>query len=87
MATLHLQLRNYRLTTAEIVYRLPDHPGLLQTFIWQEFDLAPDFPVLKKFLDFWERNIEGKLHTVRVANAQLISPAEIRANAHLLRLH
>jgi len=82
-----VQLGGYSLTTAEILYRLPDHPALLQTFIWQEFDLAPDFPVLKKFLDFWERNIEGKLHTVRVANAQLISPAEIRANAHLLRLH
>ncbi len=27
------QLQNYRLTTAEITYRLPDHPALLQTYI------------------------------------------------------
>ena len=83
---LALQLQNYRLTTAEIIYRLPDHPTLLQSYIWQELDLAPDFPMLRKFLDFWTRNIEGKLHTVRVAQTQLVKPAEIRTNAHLLRM-
>ena len=58
--------QGYRLTTAEIIYRLPDHPALLQSFIWQKFDLAPDFPELSKFLEFWQKNIEGKLHTVNV---------------------
>jgi uncharacterized protein Usg len=61
-----LQVRGYRLTTAEIIYRLPDHPALLQSFIWQKFDLAPDFPELNKFLEFWRNNIEGKLHSVNV---------------------
>ena len=56
----------YRLTTAEIVYRLPDQPEELQTFIWQKFDLAPDFPELNRFLDFWRKNIEGQLHSVKV---------------------
>jgi uncharacterized protein Usg len=56
----------YRLTTATIVYRLPDDPGTLQTFIWQKFDAAPDFPELSKFLDFWRRNIDGPLHSVTV---------------------
>jgi uncharacterized protein Usg len=86
MASLALQLQNYRLTTAEIIYRLPDHPAVLQSYIWQELDLAPHFPMLKKFLDFWTRNIEGRLHTVRVAQAQLVKAAEIRANTHLLKL-
>jgi len=57
----------YRLTTAEIVYRMPDDPDTLQTFIWQKFDLAPDFPELSKFLDFWRKNIDGELHSVKVA--------------------
>jgi uncharacterized protein Usg len=57
----------YRLTTAEIVYRLPDQPDTLQTFIWQKFDVAPDFPELSKFLDFWRNNIDGELHAVKVA--------------------
>jgi uncharacterized protein Usg len=87
MSDLARQLDSYRLTTAEIIYRMPDHPALLQSYIWQEYDLAPRFPQLKKFLDFWESKLDGKLHTVRVVNCQLISPAEIRANAHLLRLH
>ncbi len=87
MATLALQLRDYRLTTAEILYHMPDHPGLLQTYVWQALDLAPRFPELGKFLKFWERNLDGKLHSVRVANCELIKPPQIRANASLLVLH
>src|SRR5579875_2511433 len=57
------QLRDYRLTTAEIIYHLPDHPDLLQSFIWQHLDIAPDYPNLRRFLDFWQKNIEGMLHS------------------------
>ncbi len=78
MSNLRLQLCNYRLTTAEILYRLPDHPSVLQTFIWQNMDLAPEFPILHRFLDFWVANIEGKLHSVKVASTALISPGEFR---------
>jgi len=73
------QLEGYGLTTANILYRLPDHPVLLQTFIWQEYDLAPDFPVLFDFLDYWQRDIVGALHSVRIAHERLIRPAEWRA--------
>ena len=65
-----LPIREYRLTTAEIIYHLPDHPDLLQSFVWQKLDCAPDFPELRRFLDFWSRNIDGKLHSVRVAQAR-----------------
>ena len=64
------QLRDYRLTTAEIIYHLPDHPDLLQSFVWQKLDVAPDYPELRRFLEFWSRNIEGKLHSVRVGQAR-----------------
>jgi uncharacterized protein Usg len=73
--SLGLQLRDYRMTTAEILYHLPDHPAVLQSFIWQQLDIAPRFPELHKFLDFWSRSIEGKLHSVRVGAAELIGPA------------
>ncbi len=72
------QLSGYGLTTARILYRYPDHPTLLQTYVWQEYDVAPRFPVLNDFLRFWQRDLEGKLHTVIVAHAGLIRPAEIR---------
>ena len=78
MANLILQLKDYRLTTAEILYHLPDHPTLLQTFLWQEYDLAPEFPELRRFLDFWTREIEGKLHSVRVGSKKLITAEDIR---------
>lgn len=76
--SLSLQLQGYRLTTAEITYHLPDHPDLLQTYLWQELDLAPRFPQLRKFLDFWTRHIEGRLHSVRLAHVGIVQPAEMR---------
>ena len=85
--TLANQLKDYRLTTAEILYRLPDHPKLLQTYIWQDLDLAPRFPVLRKFLDFWNRELDGKVHSVRVAAAGLIRPAQYRAPGAFMTLH
>ena len=87
MSTLHHQLRSNRLTTAEILYHMPDHPAVLQSFIWQKLDLAPHFPELRRFLDFWVRNIEGKLHSVKVANCQLISAGELSHAGAELRLH
>jgi uncharacterized protein Usg len=82
-----LQLQGYRLTTAEIIYRLPDHPALLQSFIWQKFDLAPDFPELRRFLEFWSSNIEGKLHSVNVKQSSRAAPNRIRHVKHELTLH
>jgi uncharacterized protein Usg len=87
MANLQVQLNNYRLTTVEILYHLPDHPGLLQSFIWQNYDIAPRYPELRRFLDFWTREIEGKLHSVALASREIISAAEIRMANHEFVLH
>lgn len=78
MSSLELRLRGYRLTTAEILYRMPDHPSMLQTFLWQDFDIAPKFPALNKFLHFWETSLDGKLFKVRVASRALIADAELK---------
>lgn len=82
-----LQMRGYGLTTAEIHYRMPDHPALLQTYVWQEYDLAPDFPTLRGFLDFWRRELEGALYSVRVAHQKLIKPSEFRAVNGIVQIH
>ncbi|MER8726051.1 usg protein [Mesorhizobium sp. M1027] len=82
-----LQMQGFGLTTAEIHYRLPDHRSLLQLYIWQEYDIAPDFPTLKHFLDLWEREIEGPLHSVRVAHHHLIQPSEWRAVNGIITVH
>lgn len=73
------QLAGYGLTTAQILYRMPDHQGLLQTFLWQHYDLYPHFPELNRFLAFWKRELEGPLHSVVVAHSRLIRPAELRS--------
>ena len=72
------QLTGFSLTTAEILYRMPDHPSLLQTYVWQDYDIHPRFPRLKQFLDFWSRNLDGKLFRVTIAHRKLITPAELR---------
>jgi uncharacterized protein Usg len=72
------QLEGYGITTANILYRMPDHPAIIQSFIWQQYDLQPDFPELKKFLKFWTEKIEGALHQVIVAHSGLIKPAELK---------
>ena len=73
------QLKGYGLTTAHIFYRRPDHPWLLQSYVWQDYDLCPGFPSLQKFLQFWQQKLEGPLHSVTVAHSRLIRPAEMRA--------
>ena len=75
---IELQTKGFRLTTAEILYFRPDHPFFLQTYLWQELDKAPNFPTLMKFLDFWERELDGKLHSVQVQNAEIITPKDLR---------
>jgi uncharacterized protein Usg len=71
-------VQGYGLTTANILYRLPDHPHLLQTYIWQEYDLAPRFPELAKFLAFWRERLDGPLHSIEIAHKKLIGPSEWR---------
>jgi uncharacterized protein Usg len=73
------QLEGYGLTTACILYRRPDHPWLLQSYVWQNYDLFPRFPELQRFLAFWMEKLDGPLHSVQVAHAKLIKPAEIRS--------
>jgi uncharacterized protein Usg len=81
------QIQGYGLTTAEILYRLPDHKSLLQSYVWQEYDLFPKFPELQKFLSFWQAKLDGPLFSVRVAHSRLIQPAELRAVDGVFRLH
>ena len=82
-----LQMKNYHLTTAEILYHLPDYPRLLQSYIWQDYDLLPDFPILHRFIQFWEKNLEGKMHSVAIAHVELVKPADIRMIQSSFTIH
>ncbi len=80
-------LEGYSLTTAEILYHMPDHPALIQSYIWQEYDLHPRFPKLMDFLKFWSCNLEGRLHKVLVAHTRLLKPAELKLVDAELKVH
>lgn len=81
------QLRGERLTTTEVLYYMPDHPVLLQRFLWQTLDLAPEFPRVHRFLHFWRAEIEAVIHSVTVSAAGLVAPArlDIRREVGILR--
>jgi uncharacterized protein Usg len=81
------QPKAFQLTTAEILYRLPDYPGLLQSFVWQKLDSAPDFPLLREFLAFWDSNLDGSIHSVRVAGRDIIDPPSLRCIDREFTLH
>jgi uncharacterized protein Usg len=86
MTALERQLQGWRLTTAEILYHLPDHPAVLQSYIWQNLDLAPKYPELARFLAFWESSLDGRLHSVRLAQSAIVAPARVNAGTEF-RLH
>ena len=81
------RLIGYGLTTAEIHYRIPDHPRILQLFVWQEYDLCPEFPELQRFLQFWHSKLDGRLYSITVCHRGLIAPAEIKAVDGVFRLN
>ena len=82
-----LMLKGYGLTTAEMFYRMPDYSNVLNTFIWQEYDLAHDHPRLFKFIDFWKAEIEGALHSVRLTHRKMVASGEWRNVTGEFTLH
>ncbi len=87
MRETEMMLKGYGLTTAKVLYHLPDHPHLLQTFIWQQYDIAPKFPALRSFVEFWRESIDGPLHSVTYTHRRLVSPSEWRNVRGELVLH
>ena len=71
MGDFFCQIENKYLVTAEIIYYLPDHPQILQSYIWQEYDSSLTYPKLRRFLHFWEENLDGKMHSVTVTSQPL----------------
>ncbi|MEE8189953.1 MAG: Usg family protein [Kiloniellales bacterium] len=80
-------LQDYRLTTAEILYHMPDYPHLLQSYLWQSLDRVPDFPKLNEFLGYWEKELDGKLHSVRIGYVGIIKPSEWHQSEILTTVH
>ncbi len=90
MVAKRLNTPGYGLTTANILYRRPDHPWLLQSYVWQSYDECPEFPALHRFLAFWQdfprwnaslgdrRSFEAR-HTGADAHSKRRLPATLKA--------
>ena len=81
------QLKGGRLTTAEVLYYMPDHPKLLQSFMWQTLDVAPEYPRVHRFLEHWRREIQAVIHSVTLSTVGLVSPAKVRFTEVVGQLH
>ncbi len=87
MTETEMLLKGYGLTTAEMFYRMPDHRHVLNTFIWQDYDQAPDHERLFGFIEFWQAEIEGPLHSVRFTHRRLVAPGDWRNVVGEFRVH
>lgn len=81
------RLGGARLLTAEVLYWMPDHPGLLQSFLWQTLDVAPRFPRLSLFLDHWRREVDAIIHQVLVSCGGDLGPPRVLTPSMVARLH
>jgi uncharacterized protein Usg len=81
------QLQGKRLTTAEVLYYMPDHPKLIQSFMWQTLDVAPEFPRVHRFLQFWMREIDAVIHSVSLSAAGLVTPPKVRFTKELVTIN
>jgi uncharacterized protein Usg len=82
-----LMLKGYGLTTAELFYRIPDYRNVINSFVWQDYDLAPDYPQVFKVIEFWQEKVDGSLHSVRFTHRKLIGPGEWRNMVGEFRLN
>lgn len=80
-------LKGYGLTTAELIYHMPDHAHVLNTYVWQAYDLAPDHPKLFKFIEFWQDTLDGPLHSVRFCHRRMLTSGEWRNVTGEFTLH
>lgn len=87
MSETELMLRGYGLTTAQLFYRMPDYQNVLNTFVWQEYDLAPDHPKLFEFIEFWQDSIEGPLHSVQYTHRKMLASGEYQQLVGEFTLH
>lgn len=76
-----LLIREPRRTTLQLYYYMPDHPSLLQEFMWQTLDVPPTFPRIHRFLAYWRREVEAVIHSVNVCAGGIERPFSLKVAA------
>lgn len=70
----------------QVIYFMPQHPLLLQEFLWGYNDCIPNLDRTHKFLIYWKNNIDAVINsiTISVANEKTTS---VRTIDELLKLN
>jgi uncharacterized protein Usg len=59
-------LHKWTVATVQVVYYIPDYLNIVQEFIWQTEDQLPEYPRITKFLNYWDKNIDGPIKEVYI---------------------
>lgn len=56
--------KDEKLVFVNVIYHLPDYNNLVNEFHWQTLDLPPRYPRIRRFVDYWEAEIEAQIKQV-----------------------
>ena len=59
-------LHKWTVATVQVIYYIPDYLSIVQEFIWQTEDQLPEYPRITKFLNYWDKNIDGPIKEVYI---------------------
>ena len=63
-------LRKWTVATVQVVYYIPDHLHIVNEFMWQTQDQLPEYPRITRFLDYWDKQIDGPIKEVYIYDQQ-----------------
>ena len=73
--TIEIILKKWTVASVQVVYYIPDYMNLVNEFIWQTEDQLPEYPRITRFLDYWDKNIDGPIKEVYIYDHE---EAEVR---------
>ena len=59
-------IRKWTVASVQVVYYIPDYLNIVNEFIWQTEDQFPEYPRITRFLDYWDKNIDGPIKEVYI---------------------
>ncbi len=59
-------IKKWTVATVQVVYYIPDYLNIVNEFVWQTDDQLPEYPRITKFLNYWDKNIDGPIKEVYI---------------------
>ena len=62
----HIIIKKWTVASVQVVYYIPDYLHIVNEFVWQTDDQIPDYPRIERFLEYWDKNIDGPIKEVYI---------------------